>query len=215
MYTGKINKALKEQVQQYILHKDTIYVRSGGLYLVLLDLWKSTGTVWARHTNPGLRKKDGGQMGFSERMVTFMQQYFSMELLKDAENITQTTIRLIQEVLSQAALEGWSFDQIVVKIVSPTFTATRARLIARTETVGAANAGTMLNAQATGIPLNKIWISARDSRTRKHHREVNQTVVPMSDKFKVGETEMMHPGDKAGGAAECCNCRCAVAFIPV
>lgn len=215
MYTGQINKALKAQVQEYIRTKDTIYIRSAGLYTVLIDLWKSTGTSWARQTNPGLRKKDGGQMGFSERMVSFMQQYFSIDLLNDAEGITQTTIRLIQEVLSEAALNGWSFDDIVEKLVSPGFTSQRARLIARTETVGAANAGAMINAQSTGLELNKIWISARDNRTRLHHKEVNQTTIPFNDKFKVGDSFMMQPGDKAGGASEVCNCRCAVAFIPI
>lgn len=215
MYAGQINKALKAQVQEYIRTKDTIYVRSGGLYAVLIDLWKNTGTAWARHTNPGLRKKDGGQMGFSERMVSFMHQYFSIDLLNDAEGITQTTIKLIQEVLSEATIEGWSFDDIVARLISPDFTAKRARLIARTETVGAANAGAMLNAQSTGLELNKIWISARDNRTRLHHKEVNQTVIPFNDKFKVGDSFMMQPGDKAGGASEVCNCRCAVAFIPI
>lgn len=215
MYAGQINKALKAQVQEYIRTKDTIYVRSGGLYAVLIDLWKNTGTAWARHTNPGLRKKDGGQMGFSERMVSFMHQYFSIDLLNDAEGITQTTIKLIQEVLSEAAIMGWSFDDIVSRLISPGFTAKRARLIARTETVGAANAGAMINAQSTGLELNKIWISARDNRTRLHHKEVNQTVIPFNDKFKVGDSFMMQPGDKAGGASEVCNCRCAVAFIPI
>lgn len=215
MYTGRINKALKAQVQDYISTENLMNVNSAGLYIVLLDLWKTTGAAWAKHTNPGLSKKAGGQMGFSERIVSFMQQYFSIDLLNDAENITRTTIRLIQEVLSEAALEGWSFDEIVKRLVKPDFTAKRARLIARTETVGAANAGSLLNANSTGLELNKIWIAARDNRTRLHHREVNQTVIPKDAKFNVGGYSMDYPGDKAGPASEVCNCRCAIAFIPV
>ncbi len=215
MYTPRINRVLKAQVQTFIESKDTVYIRSGGMYEVLLDLWKTTGAAWAYQTRGTTRVKSGGQMGFSERIVSLMQQYYSFNLLRDAEDITQTTIRLIQEVLSEAALTGWSFDEIVQRLVSPDFTAKRARLIARTETVGAANAGSQANADATGLPYNKIWIAAKDSRTRLHHREVDGSLVPKGGKFLVGGQLMEHPGDKAGGAAEVCNCRCAVAQIPI
>jgi len=212
MYTPKINKVLKAQVQQYIKTKDTIYVRSGELYALLMDLYTTTGTAWAYQTRGLLSKKAGGQMGFSERVVSIMRQIFEFELLSTAENITQTTIRLIQEVLTEAALEGWSFDEIVKRLVSPDMTAKRARLIARTETVNAANAGSMANLRAAGA-TKKIWIAARDNRTRPHHREVNQTVIGIDELFKVGDSFMSHPGSKEGSAAEVCNCRCAVAGV--
>lgn len=215
MYLPKINAALKQQVQAYIKNKDTVYIRSGKLYEVLMELYIQTGLNWAKHTRNDFQKKGGGQMGFSETIVNFMRQYFSFDLLNDAENITQTTIRLIQEVLSDAALEGWGFDKIVDKLVSPDFTAKRARLIARTETVGAANAAAIQNAKLTGLPLNKIWIAARDNRTRLHHQEVDNAVVGIDDTFEVGDSLMQYPGDKDGGASEVCNCRCAIAFIPI
>lgn len=213
MYTPRINKALKEQVQMYVATGNITDVHSGDMYPVLLDLWKTTGAAWAYNTRSLMRiQKANGQMGFSERIVNFIQQYFSVDLLNDAENITQTTIRLIREVLTEAALEGWSFDEIVRKLVAPDFTAIRARLIARTETVGAANAGSMLNLKAAGAK-KKIWIAARDNRTRPHHREVNQTVIGIDDRFKVGDSLMLWPGDKEGSADQVCNCRCCVAGV--
>lgn len=211
-YTPIINKVLKNQVKEFIEKKDLIYVRSNELYYVLIDLYKKTGSAWAYNTRGLLNKKDGGQMGFSERVVSIMQQIYGFRLLEDAENITQTTIRLIQEVLSDAALNGWSFDEVVNKLVSSEFTATRARLIARTETVNAANAGSLANLKLAGA-TKKIWISARDNRTRPHHVQVNQTIINIDDLFKVGNSYMSHPGDKAGGASEVCNCRCAIAGI--
>lgn len=216
MYTPRINKVLREQVQMYVQSGNITDVHSGRMYEVLLDLWTTTGAAWAYNTRSMLRtQKANGQMGFSERIVNFIRQYFEVDLLNDAENITRTTIRLIQEVLSDAALEGWSFDEIVRKLVAPDFTAKRARLIARTETVGAANAGSLLNANSTGLQLNKIWIAAKDNRTRQHHREVDQVTIPKDQKFKVGDSLMEYPGDKAGSAEEVCNCRCAIAFIPI
>lgn len=213
LYHPKINKELKEQVKTYVKYRDTVYIRSGGLYTVLLDLYKTVGSAWAYQTRSVQRvQKGGGQMGFSDRIVSFMQRYFGFDLLNDAEGITQTTIRLIQEVLSEAAIEGWSFDEIVSKLEAPDFTAIRARLIARTETVGAANAASLVNAKDSGA-TSKIWISARDSRVRMHHAEVNQTIIPIDAKFNVGGYQMSYPGDKAGGASEVCNCRCVIAGV--
>lgn len=217
MYHPDINKALKAQVQTYIDNKDTVYIRSGGLYLVLLDLYKTVGTVWARHSRFMLSQKKGlpGRLGFNEYIIQLIQQQYGFNLLADAENITQTTIRLIQEVLTEAAAEGFGIDEIVNRITTPEFTSTRARLIARTETVGAANAGALINAKASGRKVNKIWVAARDNRTRRHHREVDNTSIPVEDKFTVGGYQMDHPGDKAAGAEEVCNCRCCLAFAPM
>ena len=78
--------------------------------------------------------------------------------------------------------------------------------------MNAANDGSMLNLKMAGA-TKKIWISARDNRVRPHHKEINQVIIPIGDKFNVGGQFMDHPGDKAGGANECCNCRCAVAGV--
>lgn len=228
MYAPKINKELKKQVRQYIDSKDLTYIYPGDLYLVLLNLYKTVAPIWAKHSrttlkkssSPVLQTKDDniivpplGQMGFSDRIVRIMEEWFRVRLFNDANDITQTTIRLIREVLSRAALSGASFDDIVDELESPEFTAKRARLIARTETVGAANAGAIANAKLAGA-TKKIWIAARDSRTRMHHMEVNQNIVPIDMKFRVGTSFMDYPGDKAGGANEVCNCRCVMAGIP-
>ena len=210
MFVPKIYKALHNQVKAWAEKKDVLYVRSGELYGVILDLHLTTGSVWARHTR---RIKAAGQMGFSERIVMLMRQYYGIDLLNDCEGITDTTKKLIEQVLSEAAQYGWSFDEIVRKIDG--INRNRARLIARTETVGAANAASMINAQSMGVPLNKIWISAVDNRTRYDHREVNQTVIDINAPFMVGGYKMNQPGDRKHGAPakEICNCRCVVAYI--
>ena len=212
LYYARVNRALKNQVQQYIDKKDLLYVRSGELYGVLLELYKQVGSVWARHTR---RIKAAGQMGFSERIVMLMRQYYGIDLLNDAEGITDTTKAVIQRVLEEAAEAGWSFDEIVRKIDG--INRNRASLIARTETVTAANGAAMINAKELGIPLNKIWISATDNRTRRDHYLMNRVTVGINDNFIVGGFPMQQPGDRTQGAPakEICNCRCVVAFVPV
>ena len=214
-YIALITAVLKAQVQSYIKHKDTIYVRSGEMHGLLLKIHQQTGAAWAYHTRGNFILKRGGQMGFSERIFALIRQYFFQELFNTAEDITQTTIRLIQDVLTRAAETGASFDDMVKELEAAPFSASRARLIARTETVAAANQAAIINARASGIALDKIWIAARDNRTRKHHAEINQTTIPLSGKFLVGGFEMDVPGDKAAGPGEVCNCRCVIGFIPI
>lgn len=211
LYHARINRALKNQVKEFADKKDLLYVRSGELYGVLLELYKQVGAVWARHT----RKFKSGQMGFSERIVMLMRQYYGIDLLNDAEGITNTTKAVIQRVLEEAAQTGWSFDEIVRRIDG--INRKRARLIARTETVTAANGAAMINAKESGIPLNKMWISAIDHRTRRDHLVMNRVTVGINDNFNVGGFPMQQPGDRTQGAPakEVCNCRCVVAFIPV
>lgn len=211
LYHAKINKALINQVKQFADKKDLLYVRSGELYGVLTELYKNVGSAWAWHT----RKYKSGQMGFSERIVMLMRQYYGIDLLNDAEGITNTTKSVIERVLGEAAQTGWSFDEIVRRITE--INRKRARLIARTETVTAANGAAMINAKETGIPLNKIWISAVDNRTRRDHYMMNRVTVGINENFIVGGYPMQQPGDRTQGAPakEICNCRCVVAFIPV
>lgn len=216
IYTPKFNAALKEQIKQYTESGTIIAVDSSPIYPVLIHLYTNVGMQWA-HKSQVLQRtlKSRQPMGFSERLIALMKAYYGIDLLNDAEGITETTREQIQRVLSEGAQAGWSFDEMVRKLESPEMTRTRSRLISRTETVAAANGASLLNAKETPGNKNKIWISARDHRTRMHHREVDNHIVGIDEDFNVGGTPMKAPGDKRGGAAECCNCRCAVAFIPL
>ncbi len=213
IYTPKFNAALKEQVNQFIEYGTLMNVNSMPVYKVLHSLYMDSAYIWAHRATANLRK-ERMTMGFSERIIELMRQYYGIDLLNLADGITQTTKDVIQAVLNQAAQEGFGFDGIVKRLKSPELSIKRARLIARTETVGAANSASNIAALESGLLMDKIWISARDIRVRLHHKEVNQATVRMSEKFTVGGIPMDFPGDKAGGASNVCNCRCTHAFIP-
>ena len=144
-----------------------------------------------------------------------MKQYYGIDLLNDAEGITQTTIEQIRKVLVEAEVKGWGFDEIVNRLDSPDLTRNRSRLIARTEIVTASNGAAVIQAKESGLILNKEWVSARDNRVRRDHLQVNGKVVGIDDDFTVGTAKMSQPGDRRGGASECCNCRCCCVFIEV
>jgi len=90
----------------------------------------------------------------------------------------------------------------------------RAELIARTETVAANNQGSLrawtAMAEAGGVADSamKTWVGG----TRPTHSAVSGATVGLREKFVVGGQEMNGPGDPAGGAAECANCRCALSY---
>jgi SPP1 gp7 family putative phage head morphogenesis protein len=91
----------------------------------------------------------------------------------------------------------------------------RASMIARTEVISAANAGSTARVRAMGedAPRYKQWLSTMDARTRPTHAHADGQVVELSAKFKVGDAQLDYPGDPAGLDAEVINCRCSVLYV--
>ena len=149
-------------------------------------------------------------------------EYFGTDILNTSIGITDTTKMLIRNILTEAYKEGWDYDKIVGLLQATELSRVRARMIARTETVTAANTGAILVAKETGLKLKKEWLSAMDNRTRRDHLYVNGTVINMDEYFNVGGYQMYQPGDRGGkdgrpevAAKEIVNCRCAILFTPI
>lgn len=213
IFTPKFAKAIQEQINQYKESGTVMAVTSTPIYKVLTEVYYEIPQIWAARSTVSIRNlKARAPIGFNQRIIELMKSYYGIDLLNDAEGITDTFREIIQNVLSDAAQNGWGFDEVVKRITF--LNRNRARTIARTETVGAANAASNIAAKESGLVMDKIWISARDNRTRPHHRQVNQQVVGMNELFTVGDSKMNFPGDKQGGADEVINCRCTHAFIP-
>lgn len=231
-FAPKINNALKSQVKSFISAKwagltDTQAldkVNSAALLETLKPLYLDAGITYGAKVLAHIkRQKARMPIGFNELMIKMIEQYFEIELLNDVEDITQTTRDFIRNIMIEAYKEGLSFDDIVKQLESPGFTAKRARLIARTETVTASNTGAMLAAKTTGLKYNKVWISAQDNRTRRaprdkfDHLHMNGVTIAAEDKFNVTGELMDFPGDRKNGAnaGNICNCRCTHGYIPL
>ena len=95
--------------------------------------------------------------------------------------------------------------------------------IARTETTAAANYASLQAGKIIGILMDKVWISAADSRTRRppksefNHLAMNGVKVDENEKFKVpfnGKFEEMEfAGDPKGSASNTINCRCSNVLV--
>jgi Phage Mu protein F like protein len=128
------------------------------------------------------------------------------------ESIPKLAAR-VDNVLSTTASERWP---------------NRATVIARTETIGALNAGRAdafsAVADDLGQPMEKLWLATSDSRTRRTHggrwRQGNEEGhgadgqrVPVGSPFIVGGFPLAFPGDPTGPAQEVIQCRCTMLLV--
>lgn len=101
----------------------------------------------------------------------------------------------------------------------------RAVTVARTETLGAMNAGRTDAFDAVveelGGDFEKMWLATEDTRTRKSHRDADGQRVPVGSPFLIGVdpdlglagVHLMQPGDPSGPANEIINCRCTTLLL--
>lgn len=131
---------------------------------------------------------------------------------------------LVVAEVERGITEGRSLDRVtadVQEILTSTATPywpNRARTVARTETIGAVNAGVFrgaeLEAEQRGDPAPfKQWIATDDKRTRPTHNDADQQRTLLSQPFRVGGAQLLFPGDPRGPANEVINCRCSI--IPI
>lgn len=93
----------------------------------------------------------------------------------------------------------------------------RATVIARTEAVGALNAGRSDAFRAFSdeveTDLEQVWLATDDARTRRSHAEADGQRVPLGQPFIVGGVPLMFPGDPSGPAHEVIQCRCTMLLV--
>lgn len=94
----------------------------------------------------------------------------------------------------------------------------RATVIARTESIGALNAGRTdaFNLVAESDPdtsYERIWLATDDSRTRETHRIADGQRVAVGQAFAVGGFELRFPGDPLGPPQEVIQCRCVPLLV--
>lgn len=225
-WAPSIYKAIRKQVEEFLaVYKErpqsVVIINPAPLHKVLSSLYQDTGTSWGNRMYSYIRADIGEKarpvIGMSEFLRAAMLNYFEIDLLNDVQRIDYVTRENILAALQRAVDEGLSLDETVQMIDQTAIPRWRARLIARTETVTAANQGAAFAASRTSIKLNKTWISVQDNRTRPHHKEMHLVEIPEDENFIVAGSPMKQPGDRGQQgnrtpASEICNCRCVVGY---
>ena len=179
-----------------------------------------------------LKKEDpiafpaSGYGEFTAEQILWLQQIqtWNSSVLADVmKSINSTSESIayntINKIILQAQAEGLSVfetSKLIETQVKKEWrrqSKFRADRIARTELHRASQYGAQEGALATGLDLNKQWLTFLDGRERPAHAEANGQTVDMRGFFNVGGEQMSVPG-RGGSAANTVNCRCQVVHVP-
>ncbi len=172
----------------------------------VINLYKDAAILGKR--NYMLVKRFGAPTSFINRVLDYLKLHI---LNKVVVPISNTTQRIISNIIQQAIRKGWGVEKTAKYMESAPITKQRARLIIRTESVRATNLSQWLAADDEVYQIEKRWIAIEDNRTRPTHSHagVDGQVHNLQDRFSNG---LMYPGDPDGPASETCNCRCTLSY---
>ena len=139
--------------------------------------------------------------------------YIENQGLKKAKGINKITGNLITAELVDARNLGLGAKETAEKVRTVSgFARDRALKIARTETIGALNFGSLQSSKQSEIVKSKKWLAALDERTRETHEEANGQIVGLTEEFIVGFDSMLTPCT-GNLAEENVNCRCTITEV--
>jgi len=135
--------------------------------------------------------------------------------------LPETMFDNLRAVLQEAVNEGVGVPEMASRIrdLQPGYERYKADRVARTETVGANNKGSLEGYRQNDIE-KKEWLTALDEKVRGlnpqdkfNHAAANGQVRPIDKPFAVSGQALDHPGDQRGSAGNVVNCRCVL--LPV
>lgn len=127
----------------------------------------------------------------------------------------ETTKQAVRDALEEGILAGEGVDKLAKRIeaVFDEADTYRARMIARTETVGSANKAKLTAFVASGVVESKEWLSVQDGKTRDEHRELDGDIVGLDASFTTDAGYSTPAPGMFGVAGLDINCRCTI--LPV
>ena len=180
----------------------------------VIELYKDASKMAKK--NYMLVKRFGGASDFINRVLDYLKQFM---LSKVVEPISNTTSKIINNIINQSISEGWGVEKTAKYLETAPITKIRARMIIRTESVRATNFTQWMMADDEVYQMEKSWISVEDRRTRTFaktggradhtHNGVDGETQDLKAVFSNG---LQYPGDPNGTAADVINCRCTMSY---
>ena len=176
------------------------------------EILKAIGLAFAKVLGPDYR--------WSAR--PFVTSYLA-EVRNRLVRIPEEVYDLVAGEVAKGVNLGESIPKLAARIDSVLSTTeserwpNRATVIARTETIGALNAGRAdafrVVAADSDEQLYTMWLATDDNRTRHTHNEAEGQRVPVGTPFQVGGHELRFPGDPLGPPQEVIQCRCVALLV--
>lgn len=147
-----------------------------------------------------------GSGGF--KMNANIESWLDLKANVFMKQINETTFGKLKSEFSDSFANNEDRGQLIkrVKETYGDISKGRANVIARTETHGITQEGTIQGYKQAEMPI-KIWVAVIDSATRESHAGIDGEEVPLDYPFSNG---LMFPGDPNGDADEVINCRCSI-----
>jgi len=180
-------------------------------YNVYVDMWSDVVKYFGANVFNDLRK---AKSEFNLTAVE-IQEYIARVTAQHVQQVTDTTQKHIARNIGKGMNEGLSIPKIAKAIdvlYLDQIIPNRSAVIARTETVGASNYGSLMGARQADVGVYKKWMATADNRVRDTHANAElHPAIGLNEYFTVGGSAMQFPGDPSGGG-ESINCRCAVYY---
>lgn len=176
----------------------------------MLNLWLKIVDEFGKWTYRELSNKKQFSI-FSFAVMNFIQKkVFDLSVL-----INDYSKKVIGQIIDNAIVEGLSIFntvKIIQAVFDNRFSKSRAKTIARTQINAASNYGSLMGAEQSGADVKKFWIRTFDNRVRPTHKKAHGQERELDQKFNVGNSQLMFPGDPSGEAKEVINCRCSLGY---
>jgi hypothetical protein len=166
--------------------------------------------------NSGIQEKK------EDVFLQHMEEILAVQSAKKVKVLYNTTRTLLEQAIRAGldlANEGASIDRIQAAIrqnitgVGGAISEGRARTIARTEVISSANQSSYEAVRATGLQVEKAWITGGANIRATHLEAADQGWIAQNDKFIVGGHMMDFPGDpEVNAPEEVINCKCTIIY---
>jgi len=199
---------------------------SDGVSRTMNSIIREVGVKYAR-TNYNLLRKEK-QFGTSEEWIQLIMEYLGTNFYNNGVlQIVKTSRTMMLDILERGNREGWGYADYAnyISETVPGLNSNRADMIARTEVGRAIHAGTFVGADKSPFQKQKMWVAAKDNRTRgnpfKGHKDkadhwhLDGQTVDFNDKFVDSRSgsELDHPHDPQAKAVDVIRCRCTFVVI--
>lgn len=134
-----------------------------------------------------------------------------------AQIIQERMVGDLGDALAEANEEGLSIDEITETLqddVFPGMESHQAERVARTETVGGANKGSLSSYRDASGVEGKRWLATDGPRTRESHNQCDNQEQPIGEPFVTGAgNRAQYPGAFSLPASDRIHCRCSIAPV--
>jgi len=144
-------------------------------------------------------------------MDAALKDYFNTIGGQHIKDINDTSLRRVQSAFQTALENNEGFRGAEKRLIKEVgMSKTRARLIARTESLMVTNAAKYTQSEILPIEMEKTWLHDHPKMPRDWHIALNGKTIDLDKKFNADGAMMRHPGDPAGGLTNNANCKCTM-----